>query len=31
MLSRRIDAPKMEALQVANNPSQTLGYVHTLA
>ena len=30
-LSRRIDAPKMEALQVANNPSQTLGYVHTLA
>ena len=31
MLSRRIDAPKMEALQGANNPSQTLGYVHTLA
>jgi len=30
-LSRRIDAPRMEALQVANNPSQTLGYVHTLA
>jgi xylose isomerase len=31
LLSRRIDAPRMEALQVANNPSQTLGYVHTLA
>jgi xylose isomerase len=30
-LSRRIDTPRMEALQVANNPSQTLGYVHTLA
>ena len=30
-LSRRIDAPKMEALQVANVPSRTLGYVHTLA
>ena len=30
-LSRRIDAPKMEALQVANNPSRTLGYVQTLA
>src|SRR5512139_336171 len=30
-LTRRIDAPKMEALQVANNPSQTLDYVHTLA
>ena len=30
-LSRRIDAPKMEALQIANNPSQTLDYVNTLA
>jgi xylose isomerase len=30
-LSRRIDAPRMQALQVANNPSQTLDYVHTLA
>jgi xylose isomerase len=30
-LSLRIDAPRMEALQGANNPSQTLGYVHTLA
>ena len=30
-LSRRIDAPKMEALQVANNPSRTLGYVQMLA
>jgi xylose isomerase len=30
-LSRRIDAPQMEALQVANNPSRTLGYVQMLA
>ena len=28
---RRIDAPRMEALQLANNPSRTIGYVHTLA
>jgi xylose isomerase len=27
-LSRRIDAPKMEALQVDNIPSRTLDYVH---
>jgi xylose isomerase len=30
-LSRCIDAPRMEALQVANIPSRTLGYVQTLA
>ena len=30
-LSRRIDAPSIEALQVANIPSRTLGYVQTLA
>jgi xylose isomerase len=30
-LVRRIDAPRMEALLAAKNPSRTLGYVHTLA
>jgi xylose isomerase len=30
-LVRRIDAPRMEALLTAKNPSRTLGYVHTLA
>jgi len=30
-LVRQIDAPRMEALLEAKNPSRTLGYVHTLA